>query len=235
MSIYLAEFLGTVMLVLIGDSTCANMLLNKSKANGGGWMPIVTGWSLAVAIPVFIFGPASGAHFNPALTLAFAVIGIFPWNHVLGYIIAQMLGGFLGAFLVYLNWKNHFDITEDADTKRDIFCTAPAIKSTAMNFFNEFLATFILVFAILGVGNTKVVNGFAPIIVGAIIWSMGLTFGGTTGYAMNPARDLGPRLIHYLMPMKTKKEGSNWWYAWIPVVAPICGGIVAAVFFKAIF
>jgi len=233
-SIYLAEFLGTALLILLGDGSCANMSLNKSKANGGGWLAITIAWALAVAIPVFIFGPISGAHFNPALTLGFALIGIFPWNHVLGYIIAQVSGGILGGLLVYLFFQKHFDATEDANTKRDIFCTSPAIRGTLNNFLCEFVGTFILVFAILGVGNTKVVNGFAPVIVGLIILSMGLSLGGTTGYAINPARDLGPRIAHFLLPIKNK-EGSNWWYAWIPVVAPICGGIVAALFFKAIF
>ena len=234
MSIYLAEFLGTALLILMGDGAVANMVLNKSKANGGGWLAITTAWALAVAIPVFIFGTVSGVHFNPALTIGLAIIGKFPWSQVPGYIIAQILGGIVGGCLVYLYFQKHFDATEDADTKRDVFCTSPAIKGTLNNFFCEFVATFVLVFAILGVGNTKVVNGFSPLIVGGIILAMGLSFGGTTGYAINPARDLGPRIAHFLMPIKNK-EGSNWWYAWIPVLGPICGSIVAALFFKAIF
>lgn len=234
MSIYLAEFLGTAILILLGDGAVANMVLNKSKANGGGWIAITTGWALAVAIPVFIFGGISGAHFNPALTIGLAVIGKFSWAQVPGYIIAQLLGGILGDSLVYLFFQKHFDETEDADTKRDVFCTSPAIKGNINNFLCEFMATFIFVFALLGVGNTKVVNGFAPLIVGGIILSMGLSLGGTTGYAINPARDLGPRIAHFLMPIKNK-EGSNWWYAWIPVLGPICGSITAALFFNAIF
>ncbi|MGK0465464.1 MIP/aquaporin family protein [Clostridium sp.] len=234
MSIYLAEFLGTAILIFLGDGAVANMVLNKSKANGGGWISITTGWALAVAIPVFIFGSISGAHFNPALTLGFAVIGKFAWAKVPGYILAQVLGGIFGGSLVYLFFQKHFDATEDADAKRDVFCTSPAIKGNLNNFLCEFMATFIFIFALLGVGNTKMVNGFAPLIVGGIILSMGLSLGGTTGYAINPARDLGPRIAHYLMPIKNK-EGSNWWYAWIPVLGPICGGIAAALFFKAIF
>jgi len=234
MSIYLAEFLGTTILILLGDGAVANMVLNKSKANGGGWIAITTGWALAVAIPVFIFGTISGAHFNPALTIGLATIGKFPWNQVPGYIIAQMLGAILGGSLVYLFFQKHFDATEDADTKRAVFCTGPAIKGNLNNFLCEFIATFIFVFAILGVGNTKVVNGFAPLIVAGIIFSMGLSLGGTTGYAINPARDLGPRIVHFLMPIKNK-EGSDWWYACIPVLGPICGSVAAALFYNAIF
>lgn len=234
MSIYLAEFLGTTLLVLMGDAVVANLVLSKTKSSGAGWLAITVGWSLAVAIPVFIFGPISGGHFNPAITIGFAVIGIFPWNEVLGYVIAQMLGGILGGLLVYANFRLHFDATEDANTKRDVFCTSPAISSTFNNFLQEFIATFVLVFAILGFANSKPVSGLSPLIVGGIILAMGLCFGGTTGYAMNPARDLGPRIAHFLVPIKNK-EGSNWWYAWIPVVGPICGSVVASLFFKLIF
>lgn len=234
MSIYLAEFLGTTLLVLLGDAVVANLVLNKSKGNGAGFLAITVGWAFAVAIPVFIFGPISGGHFNPALTIGFAVIGIFPWNHVLGYVVAQMLGGILGGILVYINFRLHFDATEDANTKRDVFCTSPAIYSAPDNFLQEFIATFVLAFAILGFANSDPVAGLSPLIVGGIILLMGLAFGGTTGYAMNPARDLGPRIAHFLVPIKNK-EGSNWWYAWIPVVGPICGAIVGAFFFHVIF
>jgi len=234
MSVYLAEFLGTALLVFLGDSVVANMVLSKTKSSGGGWLAITVGWALAVAIPVFIFGPISGGHFNPAITIGFAVIGIFPWNEVAGYVAAQMLGGVVGGILVYINFRLHFDATEDANTKRDVFCTSPAINDTFSNFLQEFLATFVLVFAILGFANSKPVSGLSPLIVGGIILAMGLSYGGTTGYAMNPARDMGPRIAHFLVPIKNK-EGSNWWYSWIPVVAPICGGVVASLFFKLIF
>jgi len=234
MSHYLAKFLGTALLVFLGDSVTANMVLSKTKSNGAGWLAIVIGWAMAVAIPVFIFGPISGGHFNPAVTIGFAAIGLFPWNEVIGYVAAQMLGGFVGGILVYINFKPHFNATEDRDLIRAVFCTGPAIRDTFSNFLQEFIGTFVLVFAVLGFANSKPVNGLSPIIVGLIILTIGLAYGGTTGFAINPARDLGPRIVHFLIPIKNK-EGSDWWYAWIPVVAPICGGVVASLFFKLIF
>lgn len=234
MSIYLAELLGTMLLILLGDGVVANVCLDKSKANNSGWMVIATGWALAVAIPVYIFGPISGAHFNPAVTLGLAAIGKFPWSDVPLFILCQMIGAFLGACLVYVYYKSHFDITDDKDTKRGIFCTAPAIKDTVNNFICEFIGTFVLVFAILGIANTNMVDGISPIVVGLIIWVIGLTLGGTTGYAINPARDLGPRIAHAILPIKGKGD-SDWGYAWIPVVAPILGGVVAALIFNGIF
>lgn len=234
MSIYLAELLGTMLLILLGDGVVANVCLDKSKANGSGWIVIATGWALAVTIPVFIFGPISGAHFNPAVTLGLAAIGKFPWADVPLFILCQMLGAFIGACLVYVYYKNHFDATEDKDTKRGVFCTAPAIKHTVNNFICEFIGTFVLVFAILGIANTKMVDGISPLVVGLIIWVIGITLGGTTGYAINPARDLGPRIAHAILPIKGKGD-SDWGYAWIPIVAPILGGIVAALVFNGIF
>lgn len=234
MSIYLAELLGTMLLILLGDGVVANVCLDKSKANGSGWLVIATGWALAVTIPVFIFGPISGAHFNPAVTLGLAAIGKFPWADVPLFILCQMLGAFIGACLVYVYYKNHFDATEDKDTKRGVFCTAPAIKDTVNNFICEFIGTFVLVFAILGIANTKMVDGISPLVVGLIIWVIGITLGGTTGYAINPARDLGPRIAHAILPIKGKGD-SDWGYAWIPIVAPILGGIVAALVFNGIF
>jgi glycerol uptake facilitator protein len=234
MSVYLAEFLGTALLVLLGDAVVANVVLNKTKGNNMGLIVIAFGWALAVAIPVFIFGPISGGSFNPALTISLAVIGIFPWEQVPGYIVAQMLGGFVGACIVYLQYKDHFDATDDADAKRAVFCTGPAIKNTFSNFVSEFIGTFVLVFTLLGFVNTKLADGLGGFVVGGIILVIGLSLGGTTGYAINPARDLGPRIAHALLPIKDKK-GSDWWYAWIPVVAPICGAVVAAVFFKGVF
>jgi glycerol uptake facilitator protein len=234
MSIYLAEFLGTAMLILLGDAVVANVLLNKTKGNNSGLIVIAFGWALAVAIPAFIFGPISGAHFNPALTLSLAVIGKFTWAQVPGYIVAQMLGAIVGACLVYLHYRDHFTATEDADLKRAVFCTGPAIRNTFQNFVSEFIGTFILVFALLGFVNTKFADGVGGLVVGGIILVIGLTLGGTTGYAINPARDLGPRIAHAFLPIKNK-QGSDWGYAWIPVVAPICGAIVAALFFQGVF
>ena len=234
MSTFLAEFLGTALLILLGNGVVANVCLNKSKGNNSGWMVIATGWALAVAIPVFIFGPISGAHFNPAVTLANASIGNFAWADVPMYIIAQMLGAILGACLVYLHYLPHWKETTDKDTKLGCFATGPAIDHTAGNFISEFLGTFVLVFALLGIGNTAMVDGLAPIVVGLVIWVIGLTLGGPTGYAINPARDLGPRIAHAFLPIPDKGD-SNWKYAWIPVVAPIAGGIVAALVFNLIF
>lgn len=228
MSSYLAEIIGTMFLVLLGDGVVANVVLNKTKGNNSGWIVITTGWALAVAIPVFIFGPISGAHFNPAVTLGMAAIGKFAWAEVPAFIGCQMIGAILGAILVYIQYKDHFDATNDVDAKRGVFCTAPAIRNTWVNFICEVIGTFVLVFAIIGVGNTKSVEGLAPIIVGLIVWVIGLTLGGTTGYAINPARDLGPRIAHAILPIKGKGH-SDWGYAWIPVIAPIVGGVLAAV------
>ena len=234
MSTFLAELLGTMLLILLGNGVVANVSLNKSKGQGGGWMVIATGWALAVAIPVFIFGPISGAHFNPAVTLGMAAIGKFAWADVPLYILAQMLGAIIGACLVYLHYLPHWKETTDPGAKLGCFATGPAVKSTVGNFISEFIGTFVLVFAILGVGNTEMVAGLGPIVTGLIIWVIGLTLGGPTGYAINPARDLGPRIAHAILPIAGKGD-SDWGYAWIPVVAPICGGIIAALCFSLIF
>ena len=234
MSTFLAELLGTMLLILLGDGVVANVCLKKTKGEGSGWMVIATGWALAVAIPVFIFGPISGAHFNPAVTLGMAAIGKFAWADVPLYILAQMLGAIIGACLVYLHYLPHWKETADPATKLGCFATGPAVKSTVGNFISEFIGTFVLVFGILGVGNTEMVAGLGPIVTGLIIWVIGLTLGGPTGYAINPARDLGPRIAHAFLPIDGKGD-SNWGYAWLPVVAPICGGIIAALTFAAIF
>ncbi|WP_040210373.1 MIP/aquaporin family protein [Clostridium polynesiense] len=234
MSTFLGEFLGTMLLILLGNGVVANVVLNKTKGNDGGWIVITTGWALAVAVPVFIFGPISGAHFNPAVTIANAAIGNFQWASVGSYIAAQMLGAIAGACLVYLTYKPHYDATEDQGAKLATFATGPAIRTNLYNFIGEFVGTFVLLFALLGIGNTKMVDGISPIVVGLVIWVIGLTLGGTTGYAINPARDLGPRIAHAFLPIKNKGT-SDWGYAWIPVVAPILGGLCAALLFKAVF
>lgn len=234
MSIYLAEVIGTAILILLGDGVVANVVLNKTKGNNGGWIVITTGWALAVAIPAFIFGAVSGAHFNPALTIALATIGKFSWAQVPGYIVSQFIGAFIGACLVYIMNKQHFDATEDKDGKLAVFCTGPAIRGTSYNFISEFIGTFVLVFGILGLGTVAMADGLGTVAVGMLIWVIGLSLGGTTGYAINPARDLGPRIAHALLPIKDKRD-SDWAYAWIPVVAPICGALVAALTFSAIF
>jgi MIP family channel proteins len=234
MTNFLAEMLGTMILIILGDGVVANVVLNKTKAQNSGWIVITTGWALGVTIPVFIFGTISGAHFNPAVTLGLAAIGKFSWGSVPSYLTAQFIGGFLGAVIVWVFYRPHFKATEDQSAKLGVFCTGPAIKDTFSNFICEFIGTFILVFAILGIGNTHMVDGLAPIVVGLIVWAIGITLGGTTGYAINPARDLGPRIAHYVLPIHGKGD-SDWGYAWIPVIAPISGGIVAAVFYSIIF
>lgn len=230
MAIYLSELIGTACLILLGDGVVANVVLHKTKGNDSGWIVITTGWALAVAIPAFIFGGVSGAHFNPALTIALAVIGKFGWILVPGYIIAQFAGAFIGACLVYGMYKQHFDVTENKDGKLSVFCTIPAIRNTACNFFSEFIGTFFLVFGILGLGTAQMADGVSTLAVGLLIWVIGLTLGGTTGYAINPARDLAPRIAHTILPIKDKRD-SDWVYAWIPVFAPILGAVAGALLF----
>lgn len=234
MSHLLAEFLGTMVIILFGDAVVANVVLNKTKGQNSGWIVITTSWAIGVALAVYIFGPISGGHFNPAVTLGLAAIGKFAWSEVPGYLIAQVAGGFVGGVIVWINFLPHWKVTDDKDAKLAVFCTGPAIRDYKSNFISEFIATFILIFAILGLGTANMVQGFGPLTVGILIWGLGLAYGGTTGYAMNPARDLGPRIAHFVLPVAGKRD-SDWAYSWIPVVAPICGGIVAALIFKAIF
>ena len=232
---YLYEFLGTALLVLLGDAVVANVILNKTKGQNSGWIVITMGWACAVLIPALMF-TKSGAAFNPALVLGFAVIGKMEWAVVPGYIIAEMLGGFVGAVLVWVMYKDHFDETEDGNTKLGVFCTGPAIRNTGNNFISEIIATFVLVFAILGVAQTSVgeVAAVGTFAVGAIIFACGASLGGTTGYAMNPARDLGPRFAHAILPIPNKRD-SDWSYSWIPVFGPVCGGILGALLAAAVF
>ncbi|WP_032123345.1 MIP/aquaporin family protein [Clostridium amazonitimonense] len=234
MSTFMGELLGTMILILLGDGVVANTVLKKSKAEGAGWMVVTTGWALAVAIPVYIFGPISGAHFNPAVTIGLASIGKFAWAEVPMYIIAQLIGAFIGATLVWLSFLPHFEATEDKGAKLAVFSTGPAIRNTTTNLITEIIGTFVLVFAILGIANTKMVDGLSPLVVGGIVWAAGLSLGGPTGYAINPARDLGPRIAHAILPIKGKGD-SDWGYAWIPVVGPIIGGLIAALCFKMLF
>lgn len=231
---FLAEMIGTMILIYLGDGVVANVVLKKTKGTNGGWMVITTGWAFAVAIPAFIFGVTSGAHFNPALTLALASIGDFPWSQVPMYITAQMIGAFLGAFLVFIQYYNHFEETDDKDGKLGVFCTGPAIRNSKFNFISEFLGTFFLVFGILGINSVQMANGLNTLAVGLLIWALGLSAGGTTGYAINPARDLGPRIAHAILPVPGKRD-SDWKYAWIPVVAPILGALVGAFTFVYLF
>ncbi|NLM72882.1 MAG: aquaporin family protein [Clostridiaceae bacterium] len=234
MKIFIAELLGTFMLILLGDGVVANVTLNKSGMKGAGSIQITFAWGLAVLLPAFIFGATSGAHFNPALTLALAVGGATPWEAVPIYFAGEFLGAFLGAVVVYMLFKDQFDATEDPGTKLGVFSTGPSIPNVGRNLLSEAVGTFVLVFAILGVGNVaNIASGVEKLLVFGVIVSIGMSLGGLTGYAINPARDLGPRIAHAVLPIKGK-GGSNWGYAWIPVVGPVIGAVVAQLLFNAI-
>ncbi len=231
---YLAEFLGTMMLILLGDGVVANVTLNKSGMKGAGSIQITFAWGLAVMIPAFIFGAASGASFNPALTLALAVDGSFAWSKVPGYIIAQFAGAFVGACLVYALFKDQFDATEDPGAKLGVFSTGPSVRNLPLNILSEAVGTFVLVFAIKGIVNVEgLPAGLDKIFVFCIIVSIGMSLGGLTGYALNPARDLGPRLAHAVLPIKDKGN-SNWGYGIVTLVGPVIGAIIAVLLYKGI-
>lgn len=226
------EFLGTMILILMGDGVCANVSLEKSKAKGAGWVVVTFAWGLAVMCGVFVAGPYTGAHLNPAVSIGLALAGTFDWNLVVPYIIAQMLGGFVGAVLVYLYFKDHYDATPDADAKLGTFCTIPAIRNKWRNLLSEVIGTFVLVYVILAIGNTGNTPELGMGSLGAfpvtfLIVAIGMSLGGTTGYAINPARDLAPRFAHYVLPIKDKRD-SDWNYAWVPGIGPVIGGAIAA-------
>lgn len=234
MAVYLAEVIGTMLLIILGDGVVANVVLKKTKGNNSGWIVITTGWALAVAIPAAIFTSVSGALFNPALTIGLACVGQFAWGEVLPFIIAQLVGAFLGAVVVYIVYYNHFNETEDQNSKLGVFCTIPEIKDLKINFLTEFIGTFVLTFAILGIGAQHLGYGIKVVLVAFLIWAIGISLGGPTGYAINPARDFGPRLAHAILPIKGKGD-SQWSYAWIPIVAPILGSIFGAIVYTNIF
>ena len=224
---YIAEFIGTMMLIILGDGVVANVTLNKSGMKGAGSIQITLAWGLAVMVPAFIFGAASGAHFNPALTLDLAVDGSLAWSLVPGYIIAQFAGAIVGAVIVYLMFKDQFDATEDPGTKLGVFSTGPSIPNIPRNIFCEAIATFVLVFAIKGIAQvTGIAGGLSNFLVFGIIVSIGMSLGGLTGYALNPARDIGPRIAHALLPIKGKGS-SNWGYAIVPLLGPVLGALAA--------
>jgi glycerol uptake facilitator protein len=228
-----------MIMLILGDGVVANVLLNKSKGQGSGWMVITTAWGLAVTIAIFCVGRISGAHLNPAVTLGLAAVGSFPWAKVPGYILAQIIGAFLGAVIVWVVYLPHFAETEDKELKLGVFCTAPAIRRSGSNFIAEVIGSAILLFGILAIAaNAQKLTtptgidlslvfsqGIQPILVGFLVWGIGLSLGGPTGSAINPARDLGPRLAHALLPIAGKGK-SDWGYAWIPVVAPLIGGVL---------
>jgi glycerol uptake facilitator protein len=244
--IFLAEMVGTALLVLLGDGVVANHLLRDTKGNGTGWVMITTGWAMAVALAVYAIGRISGGHINPAVTLGLLSIGQVDGGLVPVYIAGQMTGGILGAVLVWLAYLPHWRGTEDPGAKLAVFCTGPAIRHTPSNFLCETIGTFVLMFGVLAIGanagemigeldlSAVFSTGINPLLVGFLVWGIGLSLGGPTGYAINPARDLGPRIAHALLPI-SGKGGSDWGYAWIPVVAPIVGAAAGALVFKTLF
>lgn len=234
MTHFIAEFLGTLILILLGDGVVANVVLKKSKGENAGWMVITTGWAFAVAVPVYIFAATSGAHFNPAVTVGLAVAGLFPWSEVPIYLSAQFLGAFVGAVLVWITYRLQYEETNDKDAILGSFATIPAKRDNISNLITEIIGTFILVFAIMGAQASEITAGLTPFVVGIIVWAIGLSLGGPTGYAINPARDLGPRIAHAVLPIKNK-GGSQFDYAWIPVVGPIIGGILGALAYAVLF
>ena len=226
---FVFELLGTLVLVLMGDGVCACCSLEKSKGKGGGWIVITFAWGFAVMCGVLLAGPYTGAHLNPAVSVGLAIAGLFEWALVPYYVVAQMLGGFLGAVLVWMLYRDHYNETPDEQTKLGTFCTIPAIRNYKQNFFCEMIATIVLVAIIVSfndAGNKAGLANLGPIPVTFVIVALGMSLGGTTGYAMNPARDLGPRLAHALCPMK-QKGGSDCAYSWVPVAGPMAGCIVA--------
>lgn len=231
----IAEFIATMILILLGNGVVANVVLTGTKGNGSGWIVITTGWSLAVFAAVVIAGPYSGAHLNPAVTIGLAIGGKFNWAEVPLYIIAQVAGAMAGALLVWLMYADHFSATKDARLKAASFYTSPAIRNPLRNTLSELLGTFVLIFAVFYFTNAEMGDTKTPIGLGSlgaipvafIVWAIGLSLGGTTGYAINPARDFGPRIIYHLLPFKDKDK-SDWKYAWVPVVGPLLGAVVAA-------
>lgn len=234
MNNFLAELIGTALLIFLGDGVVAGVVLRGTKNENAGWIVITIGWALAVMFAIFAVGQLSGAHINPAVTIGLAAVGAFDWALVPEYVAGQMCGAIIGATLVYLHYLPHWSRTEDQATKLAVFCNAPAIRHTTGNLISEFLGTFILLFGLMAIGANRFAEGLNPIVVGALILAIGLSLGGTTGYAINPARDFGPRIAHALLPIPGK-GGSDWGYSWIPVVGPIAGGAAGAWVYQMLF
>ena len=234
MEAYLGEFIGTMLLIILGDGVVAGVLLRNSKAENSGWIVITLGWGMAVAVAVYCTVNISGAFINPAVVLGFAVAGDLEWALVPGYIIAEFLGAFVGAVIVWLAYLPHWEETADPGLKLGVFSTAPAIYNTTANIICEIIGTFVLVFGVFGILANDLATGLGPLLIGLLVLGIGLSLGGPTGYAINPARDLGPRIAHAVLPI-AGKGGSDWGYAWIPVVAPIIGGILGALAFTLLF
>jgi glycerol uptake facilitator protein len=244
---YIAEFVGTAILILLGDGVVANVLLKNSKGEASGWIVITFGWGMAVAIAAYTVGPISGAHINPAVTIGLAVSGGFDWAMVPGYIVAQMLGAIFGAVLVYLTYLPHWGITDDPGLKLGVFSTGPEVRDFPKNTITEVIGTAMLLLGLLGIANSGAAvgananeqlaglygSGIAPLIAGLLVLSIGLSLGGPTGYAINPARDLGPRIAHAILPIPGKGS-SDWEYSWVPVAGPVVGGILGALIWMAL-
>jgi len=241
MTPFLAEIIGTMLLVAFGDGVVANVVLTRSKGNNSGWIVIATGWACGVVIAVYAVSALSGAHLNPAVTIALAAIGKFEWSRVPMYVLAQTIGASLGGVLVWLTYLPHWALTEDPGMKLAAFCTGPAVRKPSANLLSEAIATGALTFGLLAVLTPKNLvpnSGFdtalAPLLVGVVVFAIGLSLGGSTGYAINPARDLGPRLMHALLPIPGKGS-SDWGYAWVPVLGPILGGVAGALLYRMLF
>jgi len=238
MSPFIAELIGTMLLILLGTGVVANVVLKGTKGYSGGWIVITTGWALAVFVGVVFASPYSGAHLNPAVTIGLAITGKFPWADAGPYILAQIIGALLGAFLTWIVYRDHFNSTTDPDLQLAVFSTSPAIKNQVFNLLSEIIGTFVLMFVIFYLTgadipsqNTKIgLGSLGALPVAFLVWAIGLSLGGTTGYAINPARDLGPRIVHSIVPM-THKGSSQWKYAWIPVIGPIIGASIAAILY----
>jgi glycerol uptake facilitator protein len=243
---FLAELIGTALLILFGNGVVANVVLARTKGNGAGWLTIAAGWGIAVYIGAFCSAESSGAHLNPAVTIAMIIAGELPLQKAIYYIAAQMIGAMIGAVLVYVTYRSHFDVTKDADAKLGCFCTGPAIRNLPQAFICEAIGTFALLLPIFLMASPEIAVGdggndgsqvlglgaIGLLPVGLLVFGIGLSLGGTTGYAINPARDLGPRIIHFFLPIRGKRD-SDWQYSWVPVLGPITGAVLAALFYRA--
>lgn len=246
MAVFTAELVGTMILVILGDGVVANVLLKKTKGNDSGWIVITTGWGLAVALAVYCVGRISGAHINPAVTIGLASINELEWDRVPIYVAGQMAGAVLGATIVWIAYRPHWAATPEPADKLGVFCTAPEIRSSGANFVTEVIGTALLVFGLLAIAanageligdidlSAVFSTGFNPLLAGLLVFAIGLSLGGPTGYAINPARDLGPRIAHAILPI-AGKGGSDWSYSWIPVLGPIVGGVLGAMAYKTLF
>ena len=234
MTPFLAEFIGSAIVISFGAGVCAGSSLKSTISNGSNWLIICLAWGLAVTLGIYAVSDISGAHLNPTVTIALAIQGSFPWSDVPGYILAQVLGCFTGACMVVIHYWPHWKVTESPDSIKGVFCTGPAIKATIPNLISEIIGTFFLILGLLYIGANEFTQGLKPFAVGGLIVAIGLSFGGTTGFAINPARDFGPRLAHFLLPIPGKGH-SDWSYAWIPILGPVIGSIIAVSFYSFIF